>query len=204
MRSVISATELKQYILAMMRGDGFTDMNHSSGKARLDIYHCEAQREYLEWKAFVLSQVTGITCRITQKIDKRPLKGGGTRKGWRLQTNFSRYLFNLKQTPDKYKFKQLVKPCALAVLWQDDGTLIIRKRDSSYSSAVLCSDAWPREHISMFSRYFNDAYGWCMLPMEASCRGTVYPRLRMRKKQMEKFSEIVKSYTHKCMMYKLL
>lgn len=204
MKSLVKATELKQAILAMMKGDGFTDVNYNSGMARLDIYHCEDQLGYLEWKSSILEQVTGITCRITKKVDKRLLKSGKTRSGYRLQTNFSRYLFNLHQTPNKFKFKQLVKPLALAVLWQDDGTLTIRKPCGNYSSATLCSDAWSNEELFMFNKYFNNQYGWRMEDMDYKCRGKIYPRLRMKKKQMQKFSEIVKSYIQDCMMYKLL
>lgn len=203
MKHTIKATHLKQSVLAMMHGDGYVDVNYNSGKARLDIYHCDEQKDYLLWKAFMLKQIKGVKCTVTEKIDARPLKRGGTRVGWRLQTNFSRYFFNLHQTPTKFKLKQLVKPLALVVLWQDDGTLMIDKY-GHYSSATLCTDSWEEGFLKGFIKYFNIEYGWVPELMNYTCRGKQYPRLRMRKKEMLKFSELVKSQTQDSMQYKLL
>lgn len=199
----LKATELKQCVLAFMKGDGYTEVNYTSGKARLDIYHCEAQLAYINWKCEVLNQITGVTCTVKEKVDKRPLVGGNTRKGYRLQTNFSRYLFNLHQTPEKFKVKQLVKPRALAILWQDDGTLCI---DSSgyFSTATLCTDSWDWDFIGMFNKYFNGNYGWCMRELKYKCRGKEYPRLRMRKDEMIKLGGIIACHLQPCMEYKLL
>jgi hypothetical protein len=198
----MKSTELKQIILAMMYGDAYTDINYNSGKARLDIYHCAKQYEYLLWKQQVLQCVTGLNVRVVEKVDNRSLVNGNTRKGYCLQTSYSRYLFNLHQTPNKFKIKQLVKPLALAVLWQDDGSLMLRQgaTDMIYSSAVLSTDSWDQYTLATFTKYFNTRFGWCMILMNTNNHGG----LRMRKDMMVSFSNIIRPYVQPCMLYKLL
>lgn len=203
MKSTITSSEHKQAILAMMHGDAYVDVNSNSGKVRLDIYHCAEQYDYLLWKREILESVKGVTCSISEKIDNRRLKSGGTRKGYRLQTNFSRYLYNLHVSPMKFQIKQLVKPLALAVLWQDDGTLVYCSK-GYYSTANLCTDAWDKGNLQQFREYFNRQYGWTMRNQDYACRGKTYPRLRMRKAEMEKFSSIVEDLICKCLKYKII
>ena len=203
MKSNIKGSEHKQAVLAMIHGDAHVDVNPRSGKARLDIYHCADQYEYIMWKKEVLEDIQGVTCRVSEKVDTRLLKSGKTRKGYRLQTNFSSYLYNLHVTPLKFQIKQLVKPLALAILWQDDGTLVYDSK-VCYSTANLCTDAWDRDSLKQFRDYFNKQYGWTMRNQEYLCRGKTYPRLRMRKGEMELFSRIVEDFVLDCLEYKII
>lgn len=199
----MNKSEMKQTALAIMCGDAYVDTNLNSGKSRLDIYHSNTQKEYLEQKAVWLNSINDVDCRIVEKIDKRPLVGGNHRVGWRLQTNFSRYFYNLSVAPDKYKLKQLVKPKALAILWQDDGTISWSSK-GHYSTAVLCTDSWSDEFIKGFNREFNNEYGWCPSLMYTVCRGKPYTRLRFVKNEMTKLSDIIKNYVSPCMKYKII
>lgn len=197
----MNKSEIKQACIAMMYGDAYTDTNFNSGRSRLDLYHSEKQRDYLEWKNLILSNV--VETYLSEKIDQRPLKNNNTRKGWRLHTRFCRYLFSLKQAPTKFLVKQLVKPLALSILWQDDGTICWDKK-GGYSTAYLYTDSWDREELKIFLKEFNNQYGWCPVIMDYKCRGKTYPRLRFKKNEMEKLSGIIKSYIQPSMMYKII
>ena len=197
----MTSSENKQVVLAMMFGDTYVDCNYRSGKARLDIYHCSDQYEYIMWKCGVLNSINGIRARVVEKVDNRPLKSGGVRRGYRLQTNFSRYFFKLYTSPTKFQVKQLVKPMALAVLWQDDGSLMMKHNRREYCSAQLCTDRWDLAILRDFMHQFNRAYGWTFEPMQYTMS---YIRLRMRKKEMIKFTDIVWPFTTDCMKYKLV
>lgn len=199
----MNSSDLKQTVFAMMYGDGFVDYNEISGKARLDIYHSEPQLPLLEYKQEVLLGITNLGCSIKEKIDSRPLKSGSARKGHRLLTTFSPYLGKLSRVPKIVALKQMIKPRALAMLWMDDGTLVISK-DGNYSTATLCTDAWKWEEVEVFRKLWNKQYGWCPELMHYKCRGVIYPRLRLRKKEMQKLTDIIKSYVLPCMEYKLL
>lgn len=199
----MNKSEMKQIVLAIMHGDAFVDVNTNSGKARLDIYHCEEQKDYLLQKEFWLAQINGLQTHVSEKTDKRLLKSGNVRLGFRLQSSFSRYMYNLHVSPDKYKVKQLVKPQALAILWQDDGT-ICWDSDGNYSTAYLCTDSWERTFLNQFLIAFNNKYGWQPILMDYKCRGKTYPRLRFRKGEMIKLSNIIKSYVAPSMLYKII
>lgn len=57
---MISSSEIKQQVLAIMYGDCFVDQNQNSGKARLDIYHTEKNLDLLLKKKEILESVTGV------------------------------------------------------------------------------------------------------------------------------------------------
>lgn len=196
----MNKSELKQAFLAMMYGDAYLDVNINSGKARFDIYHNAKNEDYLIWKSEIISIIADNN--IKDKIDKRKLVNGNVRVGKRLQSSFSRYFYNLSVTPEKFKIKQLVKPLALSILWQDDGT--ISWHGKNFSTAVLCTDSWREDFIINFREEFNKYYGWCPTIMHASCRGSKYTRLRFKKKEMEKLSDIIKSYIVPSMKYKII
>lgn len=197
------SSEIKSQVLAMMYGDVFVDVNENSGKARLDIYHSEPQLELLMMKKQVLESITGITTHLSEKNDPRILKNGKTRKGYRLQTNFSRYFYKLKKAPFKYVARQLVKPKALAILWSDDGTLCIHNK-RYFSSALLCTDSFEIWQVEELRKSWNDAYGWCPVLVEYACRGKTYPRLRLVKAHAEALADIVTEHTVEALKYKLL
>lgn len=199
----MNSSEIKQVVLGTMWGDAHVDYNPMSGKARLDLYHCSQQLPFLKWKSLVLESVTGIKCNISEKIDKRSLKYGNRREGYRLQTNFSSYLGKLHKSPKIYSLKQLVKPLGLATLWQDDGTLVYCNK-GYYSTANLCLDSWGKDEVLKFKDLWNKQYGWSPEFQNYTCRGSTYPRLRMRKREMVKFSDIIKSYIQPCLKYKII
>lgn len=215
--SLLTASEQKACVTAMMLGDAYVDCNDISGKARLDIYHKYDDLELLKWKKEILEDITGISANITEKIDNRLLKSGKTRQGYRLLTNFSTYLFKLYKSPFKYKAKRAINPIGLAILWMDDGTLVMRAerygRDraikdpedrSQFSTANLCTDSWSFEECQYFINIWNKSFGWSPILQDYTCRGKTYPRLRFREDMMEKLSLIIQDYTCNCMQYKLL
>jgi len=206
MKKLVSS-KIKSQALAIMWGDAFVDCNHNSGKARLDIYHSKTQLDLLLQKQEILESITGVTCVIKEKNDNRPLLNGKTREGYRLQTNFTRYIYKLEQAPFKYVAKRLVTPEALALLWASDGTLCIRQSGNyigSFASAVLCTDSWEIWQVEEFKKQWNKQYGWCPTLTNYACRGKNYPRLRLIKSQAELLSDTIIEHTVESMKYKLL
>lgn len=202
-RGYMKSCEIKSQTIAIMNGDCYVDVNENSGKARLDIYHSDKNLDLLLKKKEILEKINGVTVRITEKIDNRPLKSGNVRKGYRLQTNYSRYFYKLNTAPFKYIAKQIVKPEALALLWQDDGTLCIDKQ-GYFSTATLAIDDWSNERVKELLKAWNNHYGWCPVKMDYKCRDKVYLRLRLIKNEMEKLSNIIRNYVVESMKYKLI
>ena len=199
----MKSCEIKSQVIAIMHGDCYTDVNQNSGKARLDIYHSAKNYDLLLKKKEILEQVNGVTVRITKKVDNRKLKSGLTHEGFRLQTNFSRYFFKIHNLPFKYVAKQLVKPRALAILWQDDGT-ICRRNKTEFSTATLATDDWEEWKVQELRKAWNRAHGWCPVKMDYKCRGKHYLRLRLVLNETEKLTTIIHEHIVDSMQYKLI
>jgi hypothetical protein len=201
---IMKSCEIKSQVIAIMHGDCFTDVNYNSGKARLDIYHCEKNYDLLLKKKEILELINGVTVRITEKVDNRKLKSGLVRRGYRLQTNFSRYFFKIQAFPFKYIAKQLVKPEALAIMWQDDGTICRRSKTGMFSTATLATDGWELWKVQELRKAWNNAYGWCPAIMDYKCRGKFYIRLRLVANEAEKLTDIIHDLVVDSMKYKLM
>lgn len=186
-----------------MYGDCYVDVNENSGKARLDIYHTKKNYDLIVKKKEILENINGVKVTIVEKSDTRPLNGGGVREGYRLQTNFSRYFYKLNAMPFKFVSKQLVKPEALALLWQDDGTVCWDKQ-GYFSTATLAVDDWPGWKVHALKKAWNKAYGWCPTFMPYRCRGVTYHRLRLIKSQTEMLSDVIRNHVVESMQYKLM
>lgn len=198
----MNSSEIKQQVLAIMYGDCHVDQNHNSGKARLDIYHNEKNLDLLLKKKEILENVYGVKVSIVEKIDPRPLKNGCIRKGYRLKTNFTSYFYKLFTAPFKYVSKQLVKPLALAIMWQDDGTVCWDK-SGNFSTATLATDDWEEWKVKELIKAWNNRYGWSPVKMDYKCRGVMYLRLRLIKGQFEDLSGTIKEHCVPSMLYKV-
>lgn len=196
------SSEIKQQVLAIMYGDCYVDQNHNSGKARLDIYHSEKNLDLLMKKKEILEQVNGVVVKIVEKVDNRILQSGETRKGFRLQTNFSRYFYKLYNAPFKYISKQLVKPLALSIMWQDDGTSCWSKK-GNFSTATLATDDWEEWKVVELIKAWNNFYGWSPVKMDYKCRGISYIRLRLVKNQFISLIDVISEHCVPSMQYKI-
>lgn len=124
---------MNQKLLAFCLGDGTLNK-----RGRLDLRHCEQQKEYLEWKHSFISSI----CRCS-KIKS------GTQNGY-----FHRKFYTQENFPDlkiirqllyekynkKYFSKEIVDEMDLfcfAVLYCDDGSLVAKKRNGKITSYDL-------------------------------------------------------------------
>ena len=192
---------IENQLTAIMHGDAYVDINSNSGKARLDIYHKSSNEDYLHFKKEVLRAV-GIDSTVRVKIDKRKLVGGNTRTGNRLQSKFSSVIYDLNSLSSTLIAQRLIAPEALAILWQDDGT--VSWHGKTFSTAVLCTDSWDEELLKQFQLAFYSRYGWGPSVMNTMCRGKQYTRLRFVREQAANLSEIIKDYIVPSMEYKLV
>ena len=192
----------KNQLIGIVYGDCHVNENSHSKKARLDIYHTDKNLDLLQHKQRILNQ-NGLYCRIKEKIDKRPLKNGNTRRGFRLQTNFCESLYELNHIPFNQLSDRLVTPESLAILWQDDGT-VCWKNKKYFSTATLAIDDWSQEYMKELQEAWHRAYGWHPKEQDYLCRGVHYNRLRLVKNQVEKLTEIIQDHVVDSMKYKLI
>lgn len=194
----LNSKELRGTILGTLFGDAYVNYNKDKTSARLDIYHKSDFLDLLERKAEVISQVGDIKVRITEKIDKRLLQSGDTRKGYRLQTNFHPYFVKLKLFSD---FTNLSDQ-GLAWYWMDDGSLWWK---DEWKYAYIAMDSYKDIDVFEFMAFMDTRYDIQLNHMRYLGRGgKFYNRVAFPKAEFLKFREIIRPYIVPSMNYKLL
>lgn len=202
--SNLSSSQIKSCFHAIMLADCYTEVNSNSGKARLDIYHRKTNEDYMAMKLEIMMNIKSLDFNVKEKIDKRPLKSGAVREGFRCITTFSGYLYKLHNIPFKTKVKAIINnPIALAILWQDDGTCYVNDK-GEYKYANLCVESWSEEQCKIFIRLWNDKFGWVPKIALYQSRNKTYHRLSIMKYEMQKFSDHIRNYVVGSMKYKIL
>lgn len=127
--------------------------------ARLSIRHSFKQKEYFDWKAEKLQEMTSPK---SVQISLRAMKGAKRSQNKKLLFQ-SRALPSLTLLYDHmYKQKRLVirrrwlnqmTPLSLAIWWCDDGSLIGGGRQG-----VLCTDGFDEKSVQLLARYLEKVW----------------------------------------------
>lgn len=194
----LNSKELRGTILGTLFGDAYVQYNDHRTTARLDIYHKADFKDLLEHKAEIISQVGGVKVRITEKIDKRLLKSGDTRKGFRLQTNFHPYFVTIKHAAIFYDLSAR----GLAWYWMDDGSLWWK---DEWKYAYFAMDSYQDIDVFGLMNMLKTRYDIDSKHMRYLGRGgKFYNRLTLNKSNFLKFREVIRPYIVPSMYYKLL
>lgn len=179
--------EQEQLIFGSLLGDGhITRPKNNSCFPSFTEGHCEAQREYLEWKAGILYSI-GSRVRCCPGGRKSPL--------WVMSTGRSallgryRDLFypdGVKVCPDAVLDK--LSPLGLAVWFMDDCSF----QHSRYF--VLCTDCWPVKDQHRIARWFSNRWGVVAVVFRMNHSGKW--RLRFRVDDSIKLLNVMKPFLH--------
>ena len=161
----------KAIMIGLLLGDGHVDY-----KGRIEITHCEKQREYLEYKAKLLHSVTGgkdINIHTIHKISV-------FKKGDKIisQKEITNYCLK-RQSKDFIQFRNLLYlnnrksitkeildlmyPITIALWWMDDGCLTAKytypkgNRVKCGYTLRLCTYV-SKEENELIRQYFLDKY----------------------------------------------
>lgn len=179
--------ETRTAFLSTILGDGWISKTGSGG-----ITHCEAQRDYLEWKRDYLL-AAGVSCGEVKSFDNSGYPG------CKLYINTTRYtkLYRKVMYPfgikDVYKRKFLDRFSAehLAIWYMDDGGLSQKMRGGEvYANDLMLNTHTSRENNQVLIDYFAEV--WSVKFTQVKNRG--HYRLRCGTKQARKFIDIVREY----------
>jgi len=145
---------VRAIILGSLLGDGSLKIHRQYRNARFAFRHSEKQKDYFFWKVKQLKEIS--SARSVWRQSKDGKDGWGTVK-WRYQSKALPQLTKLyKLTNPNGKFKirrkwlNLLKPLSLAILWQDDGSIIANGR-----KGVICTDSFPKNNVQLLCRYLR-------------------------------------------------
>ncbi|MGH2829621.1 MAG: recombinase RecA [Actinomycetota bacterium] len=161
---------------------------------RFRMGHGAAQRDYLEWKASLFSNIP--MSRSTNErgavfVDLTPLSE---------LSELQRVVYVSKQKVlDEQYLKQLT-PLSLAIWFMDDGHLDIRNEQGTSARIQICVQAMSPETRERLVGYLRDT--WDLDVRLTSTRGKQV--IIFSKEAAEEFQSLIARYVHPSMEYKLL
>ena len=198
-------------LLGLLLGDGYIDP-----RGQIQIKHCEAQKEYCEFKAKLLHSVCGgKDIKIHHQIvdgKKRNFKNNiYNYYGIKKQSKHFKLLRDLLYPHNKKEFNKEVlrylQPISIALWWMDDGCLSRRKlKDGSPGSYMLRLFTYTsKEETELIKQFFLEKYNVNWNVVKADNRDTQY-MLRCGVNEGRKFLNIIRDIVLKvpCMAYKVL
>ena len=191
--------EIRGAVIGMVLGDGSLPMDGRSINAHMDFAHCAKQREYAVWKAGLLENLTSvkITDGFSHCKGKEYPKVRVLSKTHPTYTHLrQRFYHNGRKTIDSFLMEHLT-PLGLAIWYQDDGHL---KNHENYLTPMLETNNFNvAEHLIM-TKTLADKFH---LEFRANHLNAKYLMLRLRRKDREKFFEIIREHIHPTMAYKI-
>lgn len=208
----------KAIMIGLMLGDGYMDY-----KGRLKIEHCEAQKEYVEWKAKLLHSVCGGKDIKVHKLERSHSKRKDE-KSWKTNKFITYYID--KQSVSFREFRELLykdgkkvitqevldllNPTSIALWFLDDGCLSRRRnKDGSPGSYMLRICTYlPKDQNELIQKYFQEKYDmtWNVVKADGAKDDTQW-MLRCGMKEGRKFLNIIRDIVRKnvpSMAYKVL
>ncbi|HCR41875.1 TPA: hypothetical protein DIV45_00700 [Patescibacteria group bacterium] len=141
-------------ILGSVLGDGSLKLYPGYANARFSFRHSEKQSDYFWWKANQLQEISGK--KFAWRQSKNGKDGWGTVK-YRFCSQALPALtemFKLTHSKNKFlirrKWLNLLTPLSLAILWQDDGSIIANGR-----KGVVCTDGFTKPEVQLLQQYLK-------------------------------------------------
>ena len=185
----------------MILGDGsLVHCKTEGSNSHIDFAHSIKQKEYAIWKAKILEQLTSV--RITESVSKckgkeYPIVRVLTKKHPLYTHLWRRFYHERRKTVDSFLMNQLT-PLGLALWYQDDGNL---KNHESYLTPMLETNCFNVAEHAIMTKALADNFH---LEFRANHLNAKYLILRLRRKDREKFFDIIREFIHPTMAYKIM
>lgn len=204
----LNREELRSAVVGMMLGDGCISKRYDNGEAYFQMSHCEKQYEYLLWKQSILNNITSSSIQPTTRI-----LNGKEFKGYHLTTLrhpfftklYSRFYHKSIKVVDEYLVKK-INPFALAIWYMDDGGLGHDKdRPNDEVSYYLNTNCFDYANQLLLKKSLKIIFDldWNLNKSGKAKDGTYHYRLRLARRDNDKFLDIVKQHIIPCMLYKI-
>lgn len=191
---LISITNIqKQIIVGSLLGDGCVYRDTERSNYKLSFGHCEAQKEYFDWK---MSLMQPFITHFSRSIDKRQ-----NSIMWQTATishpdinSFGDSFYD----PNRVKIippdlDQYITPLTLAIWIMDDGSL------NSVNMRIATMSFTEQEHY-ILQDYMYRIFGLKSKVIPFS----EYFQLCLDKENTQKLSDIIRPYVVSCMQYKVM
>lgn len=194
-------------ILGSLLGDGSLTISDKYRNARFSFRHSHVQKEYFQWKANELKEITADRSQWIQGSDEKP-DGWGTVKfkfqSATLSSLTELHLLTHKGTSGskarvRRHWLNKLTPLSLAIWWLDDGSLVSDSRQG-----VLCTDSFGLEEVEILQKYLEVV--WNVRTSIGKVGNNEHYRLWIRStEELKKFLSIIIPHIFiESMLYKIL
>lgn len=185
----------------MVLGDA-TLVQRNPGTAFLQFAHKADDREYVEMKCRLLNWNTSVKTNdgvSKLKGKEYPYVAGRTMTHPLYGSLYDHFYYQKRKTVDEHVMKCLT-PLGLALWYFDDGTLA---GEVGYRCPFICSHNFNKTENELLAREVHKKFGVTFRAIKKNIKDKTYYWLRLRRKDREKFLDLVSPFAPKCMERKI-
>jgi protein-arginine kinase activator protein McsA len=195
-----SKLEFKGAVIGMILGDGCLPNGRKT--THLQMCHKAADKEYLMKKAEMLQYLTAVNVRDgVSKLNGKeyPNVSLNTLSHPFYNQLHAHMYYDGRKTVDEHVMKCLT-PLGLALWYLDDGTLA---GEQGFRNPYICSHNFNRVENEMMCRMVHKRFGITFRTINKNVGDKSYYWMRLRRKDREKFFEIISPFIPDCMKRKI-
>jgi recombination protein RecA len=195
-----SKLEFKGAVIGMVLGDGCLPNGRKT--THLQMCHRLADKEYLMKKAEMLNYLTSVNVRegvSTLNGKEYPNITLNTLSHPFYNQLHAHMYYDGRKTVDEHAMKCLT-PLGLALWYLDDGTLA---GEQGFRNPYICSHNFNKVENELMCRMVHKKFGITFRTINKNIGGKSYYWMRLRRKDREKFFEIISPFVPDCMKRKI-
>jgi len=185
----------KEFIIGSTLGDASLLKRINFKNCSFKVSHCEAQKEYLLWKADFLNPFVNSVARSKDK------RGNSIMYGFTSLSHQDFYPLREMFYKDKIKvvkkdIQAYLTPFALAIWFMDDGTVL-------RSDCRLSTDSFTYQENQLLSQMLKENFGFNVKVRKYIRNNKRFNFLSFTQPDRPKLRDLIKPFLVECMSYKL-
>lgn len=192
--------EFKGAVIGMVLGDGCLPKGRKT--THLQMSHKAADKKYIEMKAKMLEYLTEV--KIYEGIStlnekEYPYISARTLSHPFYNSLYEHMYYDGRKTVDEHVMKCLT-PLGLALFYLDDGVF---QSEQGVRNPYICSHNFNKVENELMCRMIHKKFGITFRTINKNIGGKSYYWMRLRRKDTEKFFDIIRKYVPECMKRKI-
>ena len=198
----------KSILLGSILGDGSLNIHKGSKNARFKMRHSIIQKDYFDWKASSLTEISTPKSVMIQSADgfspnRRSAKFFYQSSACPPLTQLYKATHCRNELRIRRRWLNHMTPLSLAIWWLDDGSII-----SDGKKGVICTDGFDEKSVKLLARYLEKVWNVhararpvAQLRRKTSDEAAaaqqqvaIYYRLWLSTEQLKKFLRIILSH----------
>ena len=189
----------REILIGLTLGDGYlTPFCGNSRKSSLEMKADQKEFGYLKWLRNELNSL-GVSA-LKKRKDNHQYRFV-TRRHESIGKLRKLFYRNGKKTVPNNISKYLKSPLTLAIWYQDDGTLDLRRL--YHNNALIATHCFSFNNCELLAQALKTNFNLDVRVCRCLMRGKLYYRLYITSKSMACFVALIKPYIHPCFAYKI-